>query len=101
MKRCTSMHIGSRWYRAPEVCLVERQYDQAVDLWSFGCILHELLKYTLNKQDASSFCYDDFSKVRYLFQGDSCFPLSPCKIANKIKADEKSTKKRNKVGVND
>ena len=23
-KRCTSMHIGSRWYRAPEVCLVER-----------------------------------------------------------------------------
>jgi len=24
MVRCTSMHIGSRWYRAPEVCLVEK-----------------------------------------------------------------------------
>jgi len=23
-RRCASMHIGSRWYRAPEVCLVER-----------------------------------------------------------------------------
>jgi len=23
-KRCVSTHIGSRWYRAPEVCLVEK-----------------------------------------------------------------------------
>ena len=27
MKRCMSIHVGSRWYRAPEVSLVERQYD--------------------------------------------------------------------------
>ena len=81
-KRCTSMHIGSRWYRAPEVCLVERQYDQAIDMWSFGCILYELLRYTLKKVD--NFAYEDFQKERYLFQGDSCFPLSPCKVVNKV-----------------
>ena len=28
-KRQLSIHISSRWYRAPEVCLVEKQYDQA------------------------------------------------------------------------
>ena len=27
MKRCMSIHVGSRWYRAPEVSLVEKQYD--------------------------------------------------------------------------
>ena len=37
-----SIHVGSRWYRAPEVGLVEKQYDQASDMWSFGCILYEL-----------------------------------------------------------
>ena len=37
-----SIHVGSRWYRAPEVSLVEKQYDQAADMWSFGCIIAEL-----------------------------------------------------------
>ena len=27
MKRYLSIHVGSRWYRAPEVALVEKQYD--------------------------------------------------------------------------
>ena len=39
------MHVGTRWYRPPEISLCERQYDQASDMWSFGCILYELLKY--------------------------------------------------------
>jgi len=26
-KRCASIHVSSRWYRAPEICLVEKQYD--------------------------------------------------------------------------
>ena len=43
MKRCMSIHVGSRWYRAPEVSLVEKQYDYAADLWSLGCITYELL----------------------------------------------------------
>ena len=43
LKRYMSIHVGSRWYRAPEVSLVEKQYDQAADMWSFGCIIHEIL----------------------------------------------------------
>ena len=25
--RCLSSHVGSRWYRAPEICLLNNQYD--------------------------------------------------------------------------
>ena len=42
-KRSLSKHVQSRWYRAPEVILTEREYDQAIDMWSVGCILAELL----------------------------------------------------------
>jgi hypothetical protein len=27
MKRIMSLHVGSRWYRAPEISLVEKSYD--------------------------------------------------------------------------
>ena len=38
-----SPFVGSRIYRAPEVILLERQYDQAVDVWGLGCIMAELM----------------------------------------------------------
>ena len=33
----------TRWYRAPEVILNASEYTKAVDIWSVGCILGELL----------------------------------------------------------
>ena len=41
------MYVSSRCYRAPEINLVEKQYDQACDLWGIGCIIHEMLSYIL------------------------------------------------------
>ena len=73
------MHVGTRWYRPPEVAICERQYDQASDMWSFGCILYELLKYTIRDPAMSM---DEFKKERYLFQGNSCYPLTPIKKKN-------------------
>lgn len=35
-------YIQSRFYRAPEV-IVGARYSMAIDMWSFGCILSELL----------------------------------------------------------
>lgn len=35
-------YIQSRFYRAPEIVL-EAGYDKAIDIWSVGCILYELL----------------------------------------------------------
>ena len=34
-------YVQSRFYRSPEV-VMGLNYDQAVDMWSFGCILCEL-----------------------------------------------------------
>lgn len=36
-------YVVTRWYRAPEVMLLPKQYTSAVDLWSVGCILCEIL----------------------------------------------------------
>ncbi|EPR57134.1 putative cell-cycle-associated protein kinase GSK [Toxoplasma gondii RUB] len=41
---CPSMpYICSRWYRAPELLLGSTNYTVAVDLWSLGCVLAELI----------------------------------------------------------
>ena len=37
-------YIATRWYRAPEVILSWKQYSNAIDVWSVGCILAELLR---------------------------------------------------------
>lgn len=36
-------YVATRWYRAPEVILSWKQYTKAIDIWSLGCILAELL----------------------------------------------------------
>ena len=35
-------YVQSRYYRAPEIVLGVA-YDHAVDMWSLGCILYELI----------------------------------------------------------
>lgn len=42
-KRSISTHVGSRWYRAPEISILEKQYDQASDIWSVGCCIYEVM----------------------------------------------------------
>lgn len=38
-------YVVTRWYRCPELLLSpNRPYTEAIDLWSVGCILAELLK---------------------------------------------------------
>lgn len=36
-------YVATRWYRAPEVMLTAAEYTFAMDVWSCGCILAELL----------------------------------------------------------
>lgn len=38
-----SEYVATRWYRAPEVMLSHACYNQAMDVWSVGCIFAELL----------------------------------------------------------
>ena len=43
MKRYLSSHVGSRWYRAPEIVLGSQRYGKPVDMWSIGCIVGEII----------------------------------------------------------
>lgn len=36
-------YVATRWYRAPEIMLSFTNYSKAIDIWSTGCILAELL----------------------------------------------------------
>ena len=74
-----SVHVASRWYRAPELILIEKNYTESIDAWSVGCIFAELMM--MMKENAST-----FMERQPLFPGKSCFPLSPGK--NKVKINE-------------
>ncbi|KAF8334250.1 kinase-like domain-containing protein [Cantharellus anzutake] len=36
-------YVATRWYRAPEIMLSFSNYSKAIDVWSVGCILAEML----------------------------------------------------------
>lgn len=74
MKRELTGHVVTRWYRAPELILLEKDYGPAIDMWSVGCIFAELLG--MMKESAPTYL-----DRKPLFPGKSCFPLSPDKHA--------------------
>ncbi len=103
LTRQLTKHVVTRWYRAPELILLQ-PYTTSVDIWSLGCILAELL----SMQELSVPCYQNrmplfpgqnivsFSSADYIVSllfndwlsasrlyclylvhlGGSCFPLS-------------------------
>mmetsp|Transcript_67275 Transcript_67275/g.161261 ORF Transcript_67275/g.161261 Transcript_67275/m.161261 type:complete len:439 (-) Transcript_67275:128-1444(-) len=66
--RAMTHHVVTRWYRAPEVILLDEHYTEAIDVWSVGCILAEIL------QLADGTPPEDRCA---LFPGTTCAPLSP------------------------
>lgn len=75
-----SVHVVSRWYRAPELILIETNYTGAIDIWSVGCIFAELMM--MMKENAPT-----FMDRQPLFPGKYCFPLSP-PDSNKVDVNE-------------
>ena len=72
MKRELTGHVQTRWYRAPEIILLEKDYGPGIDVWAVGCIFAELMG--MMKENAPS-----ITQRQPLFPGKSCFPLSPAK----------------------
>ncbi|OQS04313.1 mitogen-activated protein kinase, partial [Thraustotheca clavata] len=69
MHRQMTRHVVSRFYRAPELILLQ-DYGPPVDMWSVGCIFGELL----NMQQENCRHYQDRKPI---FPGRSCTTLSP------------------------
>lgn len=61
-------HVVTRWYRAPELILL-CDYSKAVDMWSVGCIMAELLGMMVEN-------VADYRDRTPLFPGTSCPSLS-------------------------
>jgi p38 MAP kinase len=36
-------YVSTRYYRAPEIMLTWRRYNEKVDIWSAGCIFAEMI----------------------------------------------------------
>jgi len=69
-KRQLSSHVVTRWYRAPELILLEKNYNGKIDIWSLGCIYAEIL--SMIRDNAPYYI-----ERGPIFPGKSCFPLSP------------------------
>ena len=37
-------YVATKWYRAPELLVGDRQYGPKVDVWAVGCIFAELIR---------------------------------------------------------
>lgn len=62
LRRGLTKHVVTRWYRAPEVILLQ-DYTAAVDMWSLGCIFAELLGLVREN-------IEDYRRRRALFPGE-------------------------------
>merc|ERR1712093_668231 len=71
LKRQYTKHMQTRYYRAPEVILLNQQKASlfAMDVWSVGCIMAELF-------DMMQVNCPDYHHRSVLFPGRSSFPLS-------------------------
>lgn len=67
--RQLTQYVATRWYRDPQVILLQAEYTESIDTWAAACIFAELLQMLPGGPDV-----DDRGP---LFPGGSCFPLSP------------------------
>ena len=70
LNRDLTKHVGTRWYRAHELILLDKNYGKPIDMWSIGCIIGELCG--MIEENMPS-----YTKRRPILEGKSCFPLSP------------------------
>lgn len=68
-KRALTNHVVTRFYRAPELILLQPTYTEKIDTWSLGCIFAELLQLLPDGIP--------FEDRRPLFPGQTAYPWSP------------------------
>ena len=84
-------HVVTRWYRAPEVILLQKDYGHSLDIWSIGCIFAELL--SMLKANNTT-----VMNRKPLFPGHSCYPMSPA-FAEAVKRKNFSVDKYDQMNI--
>ena len=90
-KREMTEAVYSRWYRPPEIILLDHNYNQSADIWSLGCILAEMLYCSTPYIYKKKYRF----KKRIMFMGKCCHPISPShkifeEMINEENKDEQS-----------
>jgi serine/threonine protein kinase len=78
LKRMLSQHVVTRWYRAPELILLNKEYSTPIDVWSIGCIFAELLN--TMRESVPNFLEIDILS----FQAGHAIPYHQCEAWNKL-----------------
>ena len=89
LKRQLTRHVVTRWYRAPELVLLQ-EYGTAVDVWSAGCIFAELLGMQMEN-------VKNYRDRVALFPGKSCYPLSDDHLDKEDRTSMFSDRNRDQV----
>ena len=71
-------YVATRWYRAPEIMLTFKEYTKAIDVWSVGCILAEMLsgKPLFPGKDCESVNPRNFVRANRVFRPPPTYPHS-------------------------
>ena len=67
-------YVSTRWYRAPELLVGDRNYGKSVDVWAIGCIFIELL--TGRPLFTGDTDYETLKQVLQTFHGEEDLPES-------------------------
>ncbi len=78
LQKQLTAYVVTRWYRAPEIILVQTDYGPGIDIWAVGCIFAELLSMMKDHMRIGA-------DRRVLFPGGSCYPYSPIR-GDRVKA---------------
>ena len=92
LSRDLTKHVVTRWYRAPEVILMNNFYSFSIDIWSVGCIFAELLSMMESN-------FADWMARQPLFPGKSCYPLSPGAAQAKTKEQKEQREKDDQLSI--
>jgi mitogen-activated protein kinase 1/3 len=76
LTRRLTMHVVTRWYRSPEIILLQAKYGPPVDVWAMGCIFAEMLLMSRKANVPPK-------ERKALFPGSSCTLLSPAMITGR------------------
>jgi mitogen-activated protein kinase 1/3 len=71
LRRALSQECFTRFYRPPEAIVCQKNYDVKTDIWSFGCIVSEIIQSVLRLDKSKA------NDKIILFEGSYCFPVSP------------------------
>lgn len=96
-----SMGVTTSWYRAPEICMELKNYTSAIDIWSLGCILFEIVtgKAYIEEEDNNLKILQKIIKKSQNVVHDKTYIMTKFKSYKKLKFDPVTPKLINQLSL--